>query len=400
MTKKSDTGIGPAVALSLLMTLFGCSVILSGQWLPERMMEIAYGAKVMFQKPIPAGKSVIVVGEGRFEKRVHATDIRLGRITHIRPMELRPEGETLLAAASPEYAVFFDSDRCPVRAVELNPDYTRVEIVDFGGGTHAFMDRGSWHRTSSLTDHEGSKVWKVRRSPGVNDMCAGDLDGDGKPEFAVGFNGGGGVRLIDGDGRLIWRKEGSNVWQVGIVDVTGEGDIRVVHSSSCGHLTIRDLDGNKSDHVRYDTRISDFSLCPWPTADDRSLILHANEGRIRLVDFDGSEALVSESFGTMQSAEVRGVPVKLGADRLSYLAAVLKLPGREGAAFIVLDTEGGIVYQEDFDEPCEAIRARPDPRGTGDEILVGGTGRIYAYRAVEGRNFGLVTAKADRSPEK
>jgi len=40
----------------------------------------------------------------------------------------------------------------------------------------------------------------------MDDMAAGDLDGDGVPEFVAGYNGGGGVRLFDASGKSRWRQ--------------------------------------------------------------------------------------------------------------------------------------------------------------------------------------------------
>ena len=55
----------------------------------------------------------------------------------------------------------------------------------------------------------------------VDDTAAGDVDGDGRLEFVVGFNGGGGVRLLDSTEKMRWRKPDGNVWHVEIADLKG-----------------------------------------------------------------------------------------------------------------------------------------------------------------------------------
>jgi hypothetical protein len=71
-------------------------------------------------------------------------------------------------------------------------------------------------------DATGKPLWSYGAgSNGVDDMVAGDLNGDGLLQFAVGFNGGGGIHLLNSQGKKLWEFPDGNVWHVEIV-VTGQ----------------------------------------------------------------------------------------------------------------------------------------------------------------------------------
>jgi hypothetical protein len=48
----------------------------------------------------------------------------------------------------------------------------------------------------------------------MNELVAGDLDGDGVLEFVVGYNGVAGVHLFDAAGERRWRLADGNVWHI------------------------------------------------------------------------------------------------------------------------------------------------------------------------------------------
>jgi thiol-disulfide isomerase/thioredoxin len=91
---------------------------------------------------------------------------------------------------------------------------------------------------------DGSKLWTEKSSDGIDDVWAADLDGDGRDEVIVGFNGSGGLRVLDADGVLRWKTTKiGNVWHVAAGDLHGDNKLEVITTSAEGKVHIFDADG-------------------------------------------------------------------------------------------------------------------------------------------------------------
>jgi hypothetical protein len=174
----------------------------------------------------------VTVGKGFFEKKLVVHDATLGAVTDI---ILDPTSEAALGVAGLQGAVFLKDDHSVVSRVTFDvPDRhsspTRIQFVATKTkGVWEFLDRGGhgWS-DASLYGKDGHLLWAYGGMPGVDDMAAGDLDGDGQPEFVVGFNGAGGLRCLDDTAHEQWRKMGGNIWHVEIVDMDGDGKPEII----------------------------------------------------------------------------------------------------------------------------------------------------------------------------
>ena len=85
----------------------------------------------------------------------------------------------------------------------------------------------------------GDRLWSYNVPDGVDDVWVSDVDGDKMDEIVVGYNGRGGVHVLDGNGRLRWKYTGiGNVWKVAAGDVLGLGTPQVVTTSALGQIHI------------------------------------------------------------------------------------------------------------------------------------------------------------------
>src|SRR6185295_3356852 len=112
------------------------------------------------------------------------------------------------------------------------------------GQAPRYIDRGGggW-QTGAFIGEDGARLWQPDALQGMDDLAAGDVDGDGVPEFVVGYNGDGGIHLHDAAGKRRWREDDGNVWHVEVVDTDGDGRCEIVHSNAGGDLTVRDASG-------------------------------------------------------------------------------------------------------------------------------------------------------------
>jgi outer membrane protein assembly factor BamB len=141
-----------------------------------------------------------------------------------------------------------------------------------------------------LCDHKGKQLWQSAKRSGVDDCAPGDVNGDGKLEFAVGYNGGGGVCLLDAQGKELWHKMDGNVWHVEILDINQDGRPEIVHSNAGGELTVRNAAGDIYYRAQTAGYFSHFSTGPWPTTAGPTRAIELDTGTVLVINADGSTA--------------------------------------------------------------------------------------------------------------
>jgi hypothetical protein len=253
-----------------------------------------------------------------------------------------------------------------------------VEMVDVeGDGISEFLNRGGGWQEGFLLDRKGRVVWTYGGHPAINDITAGDLDGDGLLDFVAGFNGGGGVRRIDRSARPLWRKSDGNVWRVEIVPKPAGTGGEIVHSNAGGEIKIRGADGNLVKCVRPESYFADFSLCRWPDPTGRDHLLYAEDDAIWLYTTRG---VLVKRFAAPHAGELgdaRGTPVTLPGGGGSALAVVVDFSSWERSVLYIYGPEGGLKYQEVLAGHGASIAEVPAEAGA---FLVGGDGVAHLYR--------------------
>ncbi|MBX3730356.1 MAG: hypothetical protein KF858_14340, partial [Candidatus Sumerlaeia bacterium] len=150
-----------------------------------------------------------VLGRDRFERFQFAFSPLQESVTDLRWIEVNPQNEPLLAAVSNGGAVFFDEQGRKVHSVRFTSEAVRAQLILTGDDNqYGFLSRGTWGTPPSFVSRSGQEIWNHGAQRGVNDMATGDLTGDGKLDFAVGFNGFGGINLLDHNGATVWNVKG------------------------------------------------------------------------------------------------------------------------------------------------------------------------------------------------
>ena len=268
----------------------------------------------------------------------------------------------------------------PLTRLALKGLTRRVEMIDVDSdGVFEFLNRGSWACDVSLMDHEGNVVWTYGGKPGVNDACPIDVDGDGQLEVVVGFNGEGGLHLLDAHGRRIWRRDTTDVWCVGALATGTAGRHEIVHSNAVGELVVRDADGQITRKAEPGTFFTQFSVCPWPTAADGQALLRAGRDSVWVLDSDGDvlDRLAVPSCRSLGHA--RGAFVHLAGGDDLYFAVLIEYRNWRRTHLCVFGTELELLYQELLGEACAALAPVPLPGGDREAVLIGGNGTVWQY---------------------
>jgi hypothetical protein len=133
------------------------------------------------------------------EKAPLYEDTRLGSITQI--VRRPTTGELVIVGK--RAAVFLPPSHGTPRVVRFRERAGDAELLEWPDGRPRYLDRGGggW-QPGALIGADGDCLWRPGTGLGaMDDLAAGDLDGDGVPEFAVGYNGGDGVSLLDATGK-------------------------------------------------------------------------------------------------------------------------------------------------------------------------------------------------------
>ena len=141
-----------------------------------------------------------------------------------------------------------------------------LRLARFTKGDPAFLAFGVWSQNVTAYGSDGRLIWSYPGAKGtaIDDVWAADLNGDDLDEVIVGFNGGTGMHVLDGNGRLLWKSTDiGNVWHVSAGDVEGKGRSQVVTTSATGRVHVFGVDG-KSDAISM--RVS----TPTPCVSERS----------------------------------------------------------------------------------------------------------------------------------
>jgi hypothetical protein len=339
----------------------------------------------------------VITGGGQFKKSTFYTAESLGEVTEILVGWPADREGAALTVVGNRGAHFLDRSGLLKKQVRFSKDVRcpiEVTRLDASGG-YGFLTRyESWAVDVILFDKQGQELWSYPRGvlKGIDDSVGGDLDGKGNLQVAIGFNGAGGVVLVDGEGKRIWQRADGNVWHVETLDTKGNGRKEILHSNARGQLLVRDASGEIIARYLPDHYVSDFALTRWGTESQASHILipskEAGDGCckpiILVLDARGKTVNRFDApLGNFMQL-TKGTPVRY-AKQAAYYAAVQSKGAWRRSMLFLYDADGKIAYQEILADSCLAIAALPEKEG--DRLLVGCSGKIWEYSpTTEGTN--------------
>jgi len=351
----------------IVIVLFVLFDIVAGGIFIYRHRQVLLAFRGLPKMPDSLKTPRVVLGNSLLSK----VEIRVSEIGVITDVE--PERESTLVVGRRGAAFLSDAGSVLSRVQFEN---CRADVVAVSAG---YLCRGAWNVPVILFSPEGKTLLSYQGGTGgVDDATVGTFNGTDR--IIVGFNGMGGVRMLDVGGKEIWKQNDGNVWHVEAVKSNEMGDTEILHSNARGEITIRDASGNILEHHPAEVYMAHFSLTAWGNEPSRNKLLMPGEGSVFVVDMKGkTRARLPAPDSESIQARGKGAPVRLKAGALFY-ASILRYELWGKSVLYVHDPSGQLVYEEVMNQDCGDVRSVPGRHGTED-LLVGCNNNLRKYSA-------------------
>jgi hypothetical protein len=203
-----------------------------------------------------------------------------------------------------------------------------------------------------LFDLDGKEIWSVTRDNAeqgpLDQVQFGDIDGDGRKEFAM-FTGGG-IRLLDSTGKTRWKHSTLALGHLEMADVRGNGKAEIIYCNANNAdgvttFTIVDSAGAIVSQNKMDTPSYEFALVRWPRQEAVPFLLLTEKNKFRIVDLTGKTIKQLDAPGCRAFGAVKAVTVQFKPNEPRYLAVRKKLHPDLNVLY-VYNADGKLVYQK------------------------------------------------------
>lgn len=365
----------------LIVTIVGLGLFLLNRL--ETRLERSRAAQLKTLEP------KVLVGKTKFTERIFCKSPSIGRVTQIVVGGLENQDQAALTLIS-NFGVHYVNDGGEVvRTTRFaNPTRAFVELVPLDRvGNYGFLTRDqSWAENAILLDKSGSLLWSYSNRVGMDDSSPAEAGENGKTTFVVGLNGGGGIVLLDSQGKEIWRKSEMNAWHVESLDVDGDGRREILNSNARGELLVRNMNGDIENRYLAGYYVADFSLTRWGNESTRTHILvpatgfNADCGKKVLIVLDATGKIVATLDATPGDWARRAAAVPMRTKNGLFFA-VTETGNLPRSVLSIYSAENRIVYREILGEFCSSLNTMHS--GSEDKLFLGCDSSVWEYTPTE-----------------
>jgi hypothetical protein len=356
-----------------------------------------FSAKLLVQqeRPEELKKKLNQASSDFLTGKVIFEDYSPAGVTSINRMKCRPSGGDELVLALPQSIVFLNDNYRVQHKLNLvdRKAFKRIEPLVVNGAQSCEYLGYMYPEGVHLYGPDGKEIWNFvsqnSNTGGIDGVRSGDIDGDGKPEFAVYSRYREGIALLDSTGEIKWKYPVYALEHLEIADVQGDGKADIIFDNSNNangvtEFTVLDSQGAVARQLKIKTASSEFGLISWPGSDSKLNILLTEEGKIRIVDFNGATLMQLDAPGCRTFGELKALTVKLNKDEPAYLA-VRKSLHPDLSVLYVYAADGKLVYQKTEVNNgllAPALAAIPSIDGA-ERLLVGESAPNFKARVIE-----------------
>lgn len=374
-------------------------------------MYVALSSAIACSSPgqyVPEGfrEKAVITGAGFLSRSVFydhrgAEDPKMGYIETIQENQGATTGIGQLAVFDQENLWFVDTETRTAESILRYKDagyVGRPLLVDIDGdGGREIACRGGGFSAVGLLDGAGKLLWKrggdYRTEPmesTANSMAVGDLDRDGTLEFYIAAYGG--LYSLAANGSENWRvgTPDDTYWHVELIDseVASEREIvAIVHRRDRYqpyYLEFRDHLGRLVKRIEPARTPSAFRVLIWPGDVAAWRILVRSDSALTVMDTDGHLIWEYKIPGRFPSGHaVEATFVRFFDEKEPFLAVLLGTrAGYRRSVLSLFSLDGVLVYQEILGATRGLLATKLHGRDApGEVLLVGdGIGKVVAYQ--------------------
>jgi len=340
-----------------------------------------------YEVPAELRKPRVVTGNNLFGKSVFYRGTGIGEISQILigwPADR--EGAELVVAGN-RGAQFLDLDGHLRKAIRFSESFfSPLQIVrlDASGDFGFFTRDESWSGPVLLFDNQGQEIWSYGSHifSGADDSVAGDINGDGKPEFVVAARSK--IHVISRDGQELWTSYDSIVWHLELLPAFDNEQGEILHSNAGGELIVQDPNGHEVARYLPGGYVGEFAITRWGAETRPTHILAPNKTinkadplrrEFFILDWHGKIISHFESPLGALLPKLNGTPVSFKGEN-SYSLLLSYSPANR-SLLSLFDGKSKLVYEEILDANCGAVASIL--HGSNELLLVGCEDKIWAY---------------------
>jgi peroxiredoxin len=283
--------------------------------------------------------------------------------------------QEILVADNRQQLHILGGDGSEKNTLPIAGTFTMIECGRHKTRGPRLLGYSNWGHEVVVMDSQGKRLWSYGSLSGVDGAHWGDLDGDGTDELIVGMNGGGGLHVVDADGKTRWKASLGNVWNQAVVSARTNQPALVFATEAGGSVHVFDAQGQLLRTIRPQGK-----YCA-----QMSAAAVTDQGTIQAIAIGGGRTIAFDPLGEI--AWSTSAIQDHGAWRtVSFAVGDLTGDGRRQWAF--LEASGDLVIASAQGEKLCAI---PDQKGisafaianrsgTGGLLVTLRSGAMRAYR--------------------